>query len=95
MCCWYSSRKIACTTIWQLAAKLRAAGLRVELYLEPKKVGQQLKYASERGFRAAVIAGEAEFDSNTCQVKDLSTRQSQEVALDAGEIVSAVSEILD
>ena len=77
-----------------LAANLRAIGLAVELYLEPKKVGQQLKYASERGFRAAVIAGEAEFESATCQVKDLEARQSQEVALDAQEIAAAVAEIL-
>ena len=36
----------------RLAAKLRAAGIGVEVYPEPKKLGQQLKYADRRGFRA-------------------------------------------
>ena len=41
----------------QLARQLRLSGLRVEMYVEPKKIGQQLKYANRRGHRLAVIAG--------------------------------------
>jgi histidyl-tRNA synthetase len=78
-----------------LAAELRGAGLGVELYLEPKKLGQQLKYASDHGFRVALIAGENEFQGGTCQVKDLEARTSQEVALSADEIVAAVRAILN
>ena len=43
---------------FRLAAALRAAGLGVEVYPEPKKLGQQLQYADRRGFRVALIAGE-------------------------------------
>ena len=54
-----------------LATQLRSAGLGVEVYAEAKKLGQQLKYADRRGFRLAIIAGDRELDSQTCQVKDL------------------------
>jgi histidyl-tRNA synthetase len=79
-----------------LTAQLRAAGLAVELYPEPKKLGQQLKYASDRGFRAAIIAGDDEFAAGTCQVKDLAARTSQEVkvAADCTELVNVVRKIL-
>ena len=49
------------TTTLRLAAKLRAAGFGVEVYPEPKKLGQQLKYADRSGFDVALIAGEREF----------------------------------
>jgi len=54
-----------------IATQLRSAGLGVEVYAEAKKLGQQLKYADRRGFRLAIIAGDRELDSQTCQVKDL------------------------
>lgn len=72
----------------QIAAQLRAAGLGVELYPEPKKLGKQLQYADRRGFRVAVIAGEQEFAAGQCQIKDLSSGGSTTVSL-----VSAVEEI--
>jgi histidyl-tRNA synthetase len=75
-----------------LAAQLRAAGLGVEVYPEPKKLGQQLKYADRRGFRVAVIAGERELAAGTCQIKNLATAQSEEVAL--AEAVAAVRRVL-
>ena len=67
----------------RLAAQLRRAGLGVEFYPEPKKLGQQLKYADRRGFRVALVAGENEFAAGNVQVKDLATAQSQSVPLDA------------
>ncbi len=67
----------------RLAAQIRALGVGVEFYPEPKKLGQQLKYADRRGFRLAVIAGENEFSAGTCQIKDLATGQSITVALAA------------
>jgi histidyl-tRNA synthetase len=54
----------------------------VVVYPEPKKLGQQLKYASERGFRVALIAGEQELAAGNCQVKDLEQRASFDVPLD-------------
>lgn len=75
-----------------LAAKLRAAGLAVEVYPEPKKLGQQLKYADQRGFRFAVIAGSRELDAGACQVKNLQTGETIECTLESG--VEKVVEIV-
>ena len=66
-----------------LAEQLRGAGLSVELYPEPRKLGAQMKYADRRGHRLAVIIGESEWDAGSAQVKILDTGESQEVALSA------------
>ncbi len=65
----------------RLAATIRSAGIGVEVFPEPKKLGQQLQYADRRGFRVAIIAGQREFDAGKCQIKDLSTTQSSEAPL--------------
>ena len=54
----------------QLAAQLRAAGIGVEVFPEPKKLGQQLAYADRRGFRVAIIAGQREFDAGACRTEE-------------------------
>ncbi|MBU4271650.1 MAG: histidine--tRNA ligase [Planctomycetes bacterium] len=80
----------------RLAAALRAAGIGVELFPDPKRLGQQLKYADRRGFRVALIAGGDEFGKGVCQVKDLRTGEKQDVPLtaDAADIIAAVKRIV-
>jgi histidyl-tRNA synthetase len=80
----------------RLATRLRAAGQRVELYPEAKKLGKQLQYANRRGFRVALVIGEDEFTAGQCQVKDLSQGTSHTVAMqeDAAKIVDEVKRIL-
>lgn len=57
----------------KMAATLRNAGIRAELYLgNPKhSVGQQLKYADRRGSPCAVIQGPDEKTRGEVQIKDL------------------------
>ena len=69
-------------TYLQIAARLRAAGIGVEVYPEPKKLGVQLKYADKKGFRYALIAGEAELENGLCQLKDLQAKTQQDVPLE-------------
>jgi len=80
----------------RLAAALRAAGIGVEVFPEPKRLGQQLKYADRRGFRIALIAGQDEFDSATIRIKDLENARQQDVPLeaDAASLIAAVKHIL-
>jgi len=80
----------------RLAAQIRRAGLGVEVFPEAKKVGQQLKYADQRGFRVALIAGSREFQEGQCQVKDLRSAQSETCSLADGAqaVVAAVRRIL-
>jgi len=80
----------------KMAAAVRAAGIGVEVFPEPKKLGQQLKYADRRGFRVALIAGDNEFGSGTCQVKDLLSSEQQDVQLqdDAASLIATLKAIL-
>lgn len=80
----------------KLAALVRAAGIGVEVYPDAKKLGQQLKYADSRGHLAAIIVGEREFASNSCQVKNLKTGESQIVSLasDASSVIDVLRSML-
>jgi histidyl-tRNA synthetase len=54
-----------------MAAELRAAGLRAEVFLGGGNMGRQLKYADQRAAPVAVIAGEDEAARGVVQLKDL------------------------
>ena len=75
-----------------LARALRARGLGVEVFPEPKKVGQQLQYAEKRGFRVALIAGPDEFAQGVWKVKDLASRT--ETTVPAAEVADAITRIV-
>jgi histidyl-tRNA synthetase len=81
---------------FRLAGDLRAAGLRVEVYPEPVKLGKQLQYADRKGFRAAVIAGEREFAAGQCQIKNLASGESTAAPLSnsAAAVVDEIRRIL-
>ena len=76
----------------QLARVLRAEGIGVEVYPDPKKIGQQLQYAEKRGFRVALIAGPEEFAQGVWKVKDLASRT--ETAVGAADVLAALRRIL-
>lgn len=80
----------------RLARALREAGLGTELYPEPKKLSQQLKYADRRGFRFAVIAGSEEFAAGLCQLKDLQCQTQQTLPLepDARSLIQTIRQLL-
>ncbi|MFM8579080.1 MAG: ATP phosphoribosyltransferase regulatory subunit, partial [Planctomycetaceae bacterium] len=63
----------------RIARALRADGMAVEFFPEPKKVGQQLKLAASRGMRLALVAGSDEFAKGPMQIKDLATQTSREI----------------
>jgi histidyl-tRNA synthetase len=60
----------------RIAAVLRGQGVAVEFFPEPKRVGQQLKLAAQRGFPLALIMGEDEFAKGTAQLKKLAAEES-------------------
>ena len=68
----------------RLASNLREAGIAVEVYPDAKKLGVQLKYAAQKGFTAAIIAGGNEWNENRCQVKTLASRESVDIAYTHG-----------
>jgi histidyl-tRNA synthetase len=76
----------------RLAAELRAAGLAVEVYPDPVKLGKQLQYADRRGHRVALIAGERELAAGECQVKNLAGGDSTTVA--RADVLAEVRRVL-
>ena len=65
-----------------MAAELRAAGLRAEVFLGGGGMGRQLKYADQRGAAVAVIEGGDERARGVVQLKDLAlgARLAAEIA---------------
>jgi histidyl-tRNA synthetase len=92
--CWFVAERLH--DYLRLAARLRQAGLGVELYPEPRRLGQQLKYADRRQCRVAVIVGEDEFARGECQIKYLPDASMRSVPLtdDAGAVIAEVSRLL-
>jgi histidyl-tRNA synthetase len=73
-----------------IAARLRADGIATEVFLEPKKgLGDQLKYASKKGFAYAIIAGEDEIAAGVVKLKDLAA--ATEVTCAPDDLVAAIS----
>lgn len=62
-----------------LASELRAAGMATELFLEPAKIGRQLKYADRLGARFAVLVGQDEQAKGTVLVKSLASGEQHEL----------------
>ncbi len=65
-----------------LAQRLRAAGLRVDVYPDTDRYGRQFKYAEERAIRYALLLGPSELEQNAVAVKDLVTGEQTTVAND-------------
>jgi histidyl-tRNA synthetase len=66
-----------------LATELRQAGLRVELYPEPTRLGKQLKYAGSRSIPLAAIMAPDEAARGAVQLKDLRAGQQHDCPRDA------------
>ena len=79
-----------------MAADLRAAGIRAEVYLgNPKNFGNQLKYADKRGAPVAIIQGGNEAERGVVQVKDLilGAKIAAEATLDEWKSQPAQTEV--
>jgi histidyl-tRNA synthetase len=62
-----------------LAAELRAAGLRVDVYPEPDKIGKQFKYAGTRGIPKVAVLGDDEVARGDIAIKDMVTGEQRTV----------------
>ena len=70
---------------FQLCARLRAGGLRTDLYPKSTKLQKMLKYADQRGAPRVIIIGSAEADSGAYSVKDM--RSGEQVKLTEANLV--------
>ena len=72
------------------AARLRAAGLRVDLSLRDQSVGKALKRAGQSGSRVAVVIGASEREAGVVTVRDLASGHEErtDVATLAGRLLA-------
>ena len=73
-----------------LAQTLRAAGVRVQLYVEKKKFKQKMSYADKIKVPYAVLLGEDEINEGICSVKNMVTGEQVKLTPEA-----AAKHILD
>jgi histidyl-tRNA synthetase len=66
---------------FKLAAELRADGLKVEVYVDPHKMGKQLKYADRAGVPFALLMGSDEKARGTVTLKNLRKAEQEEIPL--------------
>ncbi len=62
-----------------LATELRNSGISTELYYEPAKLEKQFKYAESKNISFAVILGQEEKQSGTVKLKNLKTREQEDI----------------
>lgn len=65
------------TIPFKVAARLRAAGLGVEVYPDPISIGKQMGYGSARGHRVAVIVGPDEQAKGVFALRQLANRHER------------------
>lgn len=63
-------------------AKLRQAGIKVEMYPDNAKIGKQFQHADKRGIPFAVLVGEEEIKNNQFGIKNLATGEQEKVSFE-------------
>jgi len=76
----------------RLAADLRAAGIRVDLYLQDKNLGKQMSHADKKGIPVVALLGENEIAAGTVKLKRL--RDGQEVTVPAADAPSSIRALI-
>ena len=67
----------------KLATVLRQNGVRTEVYFRPARLSAQIKYADNRGIPYVAILGSDEVEAGTVAMRNLASREQQNVARDA------------
>ena len=76
----------------KLATQLRQGGIRTEVYFRPTKLSTQMKYADTKGIPYAVILGSDELAADNAAVRDLATREQENVPLD--KVVERIKQLI-
>ena len=76
---------------WEVANKLRSAGINTELYLdETVSLSDQLEYANKKGMRRVVILGSEEVAMGQVAIKDM--QSGTQVVLTEAEMIDTLKE---
>jgi histidyl-tRNA synthetase len=78
----------------KLASQLRAAGIRTEAFLQPKKaIGKQIQYADKKGVAVAAFLGADEIQNGVVKFKRL--RDGAEVTVPRAQAADAARNLLN
>ena len=78
----------------KLATKLRKEGINTEIYLNNKKLKAKFKYADKIEIPYVIVIGEDEINSNIIKIRNMSTGEEKEFALDSNELMEYISSFL-
>lgn len=76
----------------ELASMLRAQGIGTEIFFESTRLTRQLRYASRKGFRIALIPWPEDLDKQSVKIRDMEKGEEFTVSLDS--LTSEISKIL-
>ncbi len=76
----------------KLATQLRQGGVRTEVYFRAARISAQLKYADSKGIPYAMILGSDELAAGVVAVRDLSSREQENVPLD--KVVEKIKQLM-
>ncbi len=76
----------------KLAAELRRAGIRTELYMLDRQIGKQFGYADKKGIPVVAMLGPDEIAAGQVKLKRL--KDGQEISVGRGEAAAAVERLL-
>lgn len=85
------------TEYWKLAAELRAAGVRTEVFLGQKGLKAQMRYANRQGIRVACLLGGDELQKGVVAVKRLDMEieaQGKQVEVPRAEVAARVRDLV-
>lgn len=80
------------TEATRLAARLRAGGIKTELFMEDRRLGKQFAHADKKGIPVVAVMGPDEAAADQVSLKRL--RDGHEVSVPRGEAVQTVRELL-
>ncbi len=66
----------------QSVQKLRAAGVKAEVYPEVVKLKKQLDYANKKGIKKVALIGDNELENKTFMLKNMASGEQEELSLD-------------
>jgi histidyl-tRNA synthetase len=73
-----------------LAHELRRLGARVDMDLEAKSLKSQMKQADRAGAAHVLIVGDQELERGNCILRNMQTKEQQELPLDSAEVFQAI-----
>jgi histidyl-tRNA synthetase len=81
-----------CPASLELAAALRAGGVRCEVYPALDKIGKQLKLANQKGIPVVAVLGPEELEQGTVTIRDM--RSGEQSSSPVDRAVAAITELL-